>query len=375
MKKVLFVANIAKHVIRFHLPYLKWFQEKGYETHVASNGTEDIPYCDVQHNIPIVRSPFSPANIKAHFILKKIIDQNQYTIIHGHTPMGGVLSRTAAFSARKKGTKVIYTAHGFHFYKGAPLLNWLLYFPMEMILSLYTDAIITINTEDFEVLTKYHFRCKYKFQIPGIGVDINKLKLDNGFCRLYAREKEGITENDFVLIYIAEFIDRKNHRFIIDAAAKLKKKIPNLKILFAGRGELMSDIEIQIQELQLQDVVKLLGFRSDIASIISLSDVGISASKHEGLPLNIAEEMFCGLPVLASIDRGHKEMIDDGYNGFLFQQNNIIEFVEKILYLYTNSEQKLTLGRNAYNSIQRFSLENSLKEMSTIYQKILSENV
>lgn len=375
MKKVLFIANIAKHILRFHLPYLKWFQENGFETHVAANGTEKIPYCDVQYNVPIARSPFSPANIKAHFLLKNIIDKNHFEIVHGHTPMGGVLSRTASISARNNGTKVMYTAHGFHFFKGAPLHNWLFYFNMEKALSSLTDAIVTINTEDFNALTKYKFSCKYKFQIPGIGVNVEKLKTDSDFNKLKARKNEGIAETDFVLIYIAEFIERKNHRFIIEAASELVEKIPNLKILFAGRGELKQSIENRISELNLHNVVKLLGFRTDIANVISLSDVGISASKQEGLGLNLAEEMFCGLPVVATYDRGHNEMIIDGYNGFTFPQNNISIFVEKILFLYSNVEKRLDMGTNAFDSIQRFSLNNSLAEMIKIYEKVLLKDV
>lgn len=375
MKKVLFVANIAKHIIRFHLPYLKWFKENGYEVHVAANGTESIPFCDVQHNLPIYRSPFSLKNIRAHRLLKNIIDNNNFTLVHGHTPMGGVLSRTASVKARKKGTKVLYTAHGFHFYKGAPRLNWFLYFSMEKLLAPFTDAIITINSEDFEALSKYKFGCKYKFQIPGIGINTNNLIVRSDFDKIQARAKLGLLPTDFVLIYVAEFIDRKNHQFIVHATQQLKKDIPAVKVLFAGRGVLQTKVEQQIADLQLDDTIKVLGFRNDIVEVISLSDVGISGSKQEGLGLNLAEEMFCGLPVVATEDRGHKEMIKHGVNGFLYPQNNSNAFVESVFRLYADSEQRIKMGKNACDSIQRFRLENSLNEMIKIYHTVLDENV
>ena len=171
MKKVLFVANISKHILRFHLPYLKWFKEHGFETHVAAGGNEEIPWCDVKHKVSIERSPFSLKNIRAHKELKKIIEANQFALVHGHTPMGGVLARTASVAARKNGTKVLYTAHGFHFYKGSPLANWLLYYPVEKYLASYADGIITINHEDYRLLSDKNFQVKDKFYINGVGVD------------------------------------------------------------------------------------------------------------------------------------------------------------------------------------------------------------
>ncbi len=375
MKKVLFVANIAKHIIRFHLPYLKWFKENGYETHVAACGIENIPFCDVQHNIPIVRSPFSFNNIDAHKQLKEIIDANEFELVHGHTPMGGVLARTASIKARRKGTKVLYTAHGFHFYKGSSVKNWLMYFTTEKIISFFTDAIITINKEDFDVLHKYKFNCKFKYLIPGIGIDIQKLNCSINFDKNDFRIKNNLNEKDFVLIYLAEFIERKNHKFIIYATHELKVLIPDLKILFAGRGVLQESIEKLINQENLNETIKVLGFRTDIGDLISLSDVGISSSKQEGLGLNLAEEMFCGLPVVASEDRGHKEMVIHGFNGFMFKQNNTKEFVKYILYLYNNTEKRIEMGVSACNSVQKFNLENSIAAMSKIYKSILSENV
>ena len=151
MKKVLFVASVNSHIIGFHTPYLKMFQERGYEVHVASYGDEKIEYCDKHHNIHFERFPFKLKNIKAYKELKKIIKDNKFEIIHCHTPTASVLTRLAARNARKKyNTKVIYTAHGFHFYKGAPAINWIIYYPIEKWLARYTDCLITINQEDYE---------------------------------------------------------------------------------------------------------------------------------------------------------------------------------------------------------------------------------
>ena len=159
MKKVLFVATVNRHIIGCHLPYLKWFKEQGYEVDVASRGIEEIDYCDKHFNLSFERFPLKSNNIKAYKELKKIISNNHYEIIHCHTPVGGVLTRLAARKERKKGTKVLYTAHGFHFYKGAPLLNWIIYYPIEKIMAKFTDCLITIVNEDYE-FAKKHLKAK-----------------------------------------------------------------------------------------------------------------------------------------------------------------------------------------------------------------------
>ena len=169
-------------------------------------------------------------------------------------------------------------------------------------------------------------------------------------------------------MYVAELISRKNHKFIIESTLSLIKEIPNIKILFAGRGVLTEQLKELINNLQLANSIFFLGFRNDVDELIVMSDVGISASKQEGLGLNLAEEMICGLPVVASVDRGHKEMVIHGENGFLFEQNNSQEFVKYISYLYHNPNKKNEMGVNACNSIQKFKLENSMEAMSRIYR-------
>src|SRR5690625_2618198 len=158
--KILFCATVDYHFKAFHLPYMKWFKALGWEVDVAAAGEIDLPYTDNKYNIPIKRSPYDKSNITAYKMLKKIIDENNYHMIHCHTPLGGVLARLAARKARERGTKVIYTAHGFHFCKGAPLLHWFIYYPIERYLSHYTDSLITINHEDFNLAIKNAFKEK-----------------------------------------------------------------------------------------------------------------------------------------------------------------------------------------------------------------------
>ena len=193
----MFCATVDYHFSAFHLPYLKWFKEQGWEVHVAAAGNIDLPYVDKKYNIPIQRSPFKRKNIGAYKELKSIIDENQYNIIHCHTPMGGVLARLAARKARKDGTKVIYTAHGFHFCKGAPLINWLVYYPIEKTLARYTDCLITINEEDYNLAVNHQFKAKQIEHVHGVGVNTERFCPVNEFEKLELRSKYHYRNDDF----------------------------------------------------------------------------------------------------------------------------------------------------------------------------------
>lgn len=374
MRKVLFVANIHKHFLAFHLPYIQWFKDHGYEVHVAAGGERDVvvPHADKMFYLSLERHPFKLANIKACKELRRIIAEEGYCLVHCHTAMGSVVARIAARMERAAGRlKMLYTAHGFHFFKGSPKRYWLMYYPMEKYLSKYTDAIITINQEDYDLVKTYGFKNRNTYKIPGIGINTQRLIVSNEALRHSLRREYGYAQDAFLMIYIAEYIERKNHRFIIEALPELAKVLPNVKVLFAGRGRLMEQMKTLASELHVEPYVDFLGFRKDIGQLIALSDIGISASRQEGLGLNIAEEMYSGLSVVATEDRGHKELIDDGKNGFIFKQGDRKTFVECIVQLARNPEMRAQFGESAKEKMRRFTLENALKEMACIYEKYL----
>lgn len=370
MKKVLFVSNILAHIEAFHLPYLQWFRENGYEVHVMTNAQgKRAEYCDKLYDVGIARSPFSLKNIAALKKAKKIIHAEQYDIIHSHTPMGGVIGRLAAGKARKNGAKILYTAHGFHFYQGAPKVNWLLYYTMEKLLAKKTDCIITINSEDYN-------RAKAKFasqktevqKISGIGVNLERFSPVSKEEKLELKKQYGY-EGKFLLIYAAEFIHRKNHKFFIDAAGKLCKQCPNIKFLFCGKGELLDTVKAYAEEQGVSEYVDFLGFRKDMPVLYKMSDVLISASIEEGFGINIIEGMATGLPAVASIVRGHKEMVRNGENGYLFPTADKEQFCGYLHQLHTDFDLYSRLSAAAICTAHEFSIDNSLKQMETIYRK------
>lgn len=367
MKKVLFVASITRHINTFHIPYLKYFNEKGYEVHVASNGTEAIKYCDKHFDIEFERSPLKPQNIKAYKKLKNIIDDGEYDIIHCHTPVASVITRLAAKKQRKRGTRVIYTAHGFHFFKGAPIKNWIIYYTIEKYLSKHTDTLITINEEDYEIAKK-KFKAKQIEHIHGIGVDPDRFEFDmSNIDRDNIRDNFTVGPLDFLLMYAAELNENKNQIMLINAMKTLAKEYPNIKLILAGDGVYKERFEKEIRENFLQSNIFLLGHRTDIPELLKISDLYVATSRREGLPVNILEAMISGLPLVVTNCRGQRELVEDGKNGYIVEINDVDALVEKIKNIYLDSRIRAQVTNNAKENIDKYLISNVFEEMKKIY--------
>ena len=367
-KKILFVATVNSHIINFHIPYLKMFKEAGYEVHVCTGENEEIPYCDRKYNISITRNPYKINNIKAIKQLKQIISENNYEIIHCHTPMGSVVTRLAARKARKNRTRVIYTAHGFHFYKGAPLLNWLIYYPIEKWLSKYTDCLITINKEDYELAKKKFKKCKQIELVHGVGLDTSKLDIEISQDEEDKFKKTlGIENENIVLTYVAELNKNKNQILLIKTMEQLVKEGEDKYILLlVGKGKLKEKYEKYVRDKQLENNIKFLGQRNDIAKILKITDIYVASSIREGLPVNILEAMYIGLPLILTDNRGHRELIKNSENGFLIN-NDSKELENRIKTITKSKKLAEKFEKNSNELIKKYLLKNILMEMKRIY--------
>ena len=372
MKKVLFVATVVKtHIMEFHIPYLKMFKEMGWETVVAARNDYEnpadcvIPYCDTYYNIPFERNPLKLGNLKAYTDLKKVIDGGGYDIIHCHTPVGAMLTRLAAKQARKNGTKVFYTAHGFHFYKGAPVINWLLYYPVEKWLSRYTDVLITINKEDYERAKT--FKAGKVCYVPGVGIDLKKFNA--GYVNKEQKRKEiGVSANDFVLLSVGELIPRKNHEVVIRALSVLKQldKLSHIEYVICGRGVYEADLKKLAEGLDVAEHVHFLGYRNDISEICNCADLFVFMSHQEGLPVALMEAMACGLPAVCSNIRGNTDLIEDGVTGLL-ANNTPEEVAESISEMKNDTALRNRVASAALQKIKQFDLSSVEDEMTKIY--------
>ena len=375
-KKVLFVATVVKtHINAFHLPYLKLLKSHGFTTYVCAKNDYEIkenciiPFCDHFTDIPFSRNPISWKNAAAYSMLKKVIQNNEFDIIHCHTPVGGAITRLIARNIPHIKARIIYTAHGFHFYKGAPWLNWMVFYPVEKWLSKYTDTLITMNQEDYGYAKS--FQAARVEMIHGIGIDIPKFSCVS-INQKQKRSEFNLSDSDIILLSTGELIKRKNHSTVIKAIAKINN--PHIKYFICGSGKLKYSLDKLIHKLHLEKQVTLLGFRTDISDLCAIADVFIFPSIHEGLPVALMEAMAGRLPIIASDIRGNRDLIPNKNGGILLPPKSILGFSSAIKFLINNRQLQEKMADYNYENIQKYSLNSTLKQMEKIYFENFTES-
>lgn len=389
MRKVLKLASVSPMIEAFNQQNIQLLQNLGYEVHVAANFQETDAVMQEKADsfkealknkgikvldIPFERNPLNTENIKAYRMLKRILHQEKYDLIHLHSPIGGVLGRLAARRERIKGTKVIYTAHGFHFFQGAPLKNWLLYYTVEKALSGLTDCLITINPEDYAQAHQRKFRSKKIEQLNGVGIDLNKFSLTNEQRRKQLRQKHGYEESEKIMVYVGELSDRKNQALAIRMMRSVVEFIPEAKLLLAGDGDKKEEYRTLIKEWGLQNHVELLGFRSDVPELMALSDFAISTSKQEGLPVNVMEAMGTGLPLVVTNCRGNRDLVQDGENGYVIEEMDETIFAERVIDLLLSDDLRANFGKASTQLIQKYAHEEVDQKMQQIYESYTKQD-
>jgi glycosyltransferase EpsD len=370
LHKVIFVS-VTANFVKFNLPFIQWFKQQGWQVDYAAPDDEDVLDCDTHYIINMVRSPFSLQNIKAIGKLRAILIKEQYSIIHCHTNIGAMVARFAARNLRKKtGLKVIYTLHGAYFFKKAPLFNWLIYYPIEKYLSHFTDCLILINQEDYDNAVK-GLKVPLIYKINSVGLNISNFSPLAISDKNILRKKLGYNDNEFILLYIAEFVNRKNHIYLLKQIPVIKKAIPHLKVIFAGKGILLEQCKKMANSLEIVEVIDFLGYRNDINLLCQISDIHVSVSKMEGLSMNNIEAMACGLPIVCSKIRGHTDAVINERNGFLFELRNPTVMVNSIIKLYKNEKLRYEIAQNNIEDVKNFSLNNSILKMANIYKQFM----
>lgn len=368
--KVLLVATVQSHICQFHRPLVAMLHEHGCEVHVAArnnlaekNGLK-LDFVERVFDVPFQRSPFSPKNLGAYKQLKKIIGEGGYDIVHCNTPVGGVVGRLAARKSRKRGTKVFYTAHGFHFYKGAPKKNWLIWYPVEKFMCRHTDKLITINEEDYQLA-----RSKFPVEtchIHGVGVSVSRYHPHSAEEEEVLRKEESLSAQDFVVLCTGELNANKDQRTLIDAAVLCRDRIPELKVLLAGNGPLESTLREQISGNHAEGYIRLLGYRTDLERVVPAADVIVSCSHREGLGLNLIEGMLCGKTVIAVENRGHRELVEDGVTGYLIPAGDSRALAEVLVKLYKSGARQ-RLGQAGYEKARLYTDQNVKRELKELY--------
>jgi len=370
VKKVLVTATVQSHVCQFHTGLMKRLTENGYCIDVAAKNNLDIkPGLSIEdakkvYDIPFSRSPFNLSNIKAYKILKSIIEKNDYDIIHCNTPVGGFVTRLAARKARKRGTKVVYTAHGFHFYKGAPVLNWLIYFPLEWIMSFLTDVLITINNDDYNLSQRF-LHPKKLLYVKGVGFDQNRVKAPT-LSKEEMRNKLNIPSGAVMLFSIGEVLRRKNHETVLRAISKIKDL--DIYYYIAGNGPMEEYYKTLISELGIN--ATLLGYTRDIADYMNTADIFMFPSIQEGLPIALMEAMEAGKAVIASNIRGTRDLIKDGQGGYLLNTFDVDGFAQRIVELSKDKKKIDEMGKVNKQNVEPYKMDNILTEMLDLYNSL-----
>lgn len=364
--KVLVLCTTDSMIWNFLIPHIKYLLDKGHQVECACSRTGfyfdelvDI-YGFTLHEIQFERSPFKIKNCKAFCQLVKLVKSGNYNLIHCHEPVGGAMGRLAGKISRKK---VMYFAHGFHFFKGAPFKHWVLYYVFEYLLSFLTDSIVTICNEDYNRAKRFHSKSCY--YIHGIGVDFKKYELHS---ITETREKYknlfNIPPDVPILLSVGELSVRKNHKVLLCALPKVKCQ--NVHLVICGEGEELKNLSLLAQKLDIINRVHFAGFRRDIPEVLSIGDAFVFPSLWEGLGLAGIEAMYSGLPVIGSNRQGIKDYVIDGKTGFLFEPENsdqLAHCINKVL-----SCDRTLLVRNGHEVASQFSLGNVINELDKIYK-------
>lgn len=369
--RILYVATIGGFM-PFFKTFIRELFDEGHEVDIATNMTQ-YPLPDYYkdwgcgiYQISCSRSPLSKGNINCVREIKKIVSDKHYDIVHCHTPIAAACTRLACRKARKNGTKVIYTAHGFHFYTGAPLKNWLLFYPVEKLCSHWTDALITINKEDYE-RAKKKFKIKTIEYVPGVGIDVGRFANDPTDKKTKRREI-GIPEDAYILLSVGELNVNKNQQVVVKAVGKLKDK--TIHYVIAGKGDQDKALLDLAKEEGIEEQLHLIGYRSDVSELYKMADVYLLPSIREGLNVSVMEAMSSGLPCIVSDIRGNRDMIDEGKGGFLVDPLQQDSFEKAILSIREKQDEM-----SKYNAEKAVMFENSSINsfMKSFYRKICEQ--
>lgn len=368
--KALYIINVMKRLSEGLESHLLLLKELGYEVHIAGDFTQyqgdinEIPA--VVKQIDLDRSPFKIQNIKAFIQMTSLMKMEKYDFIHCNTPVGGMLGRMCAYFS---GTKnVLYQAHGFHFYKGAPKLHNFIYRNIEKFLAIFTDNIITINKEDYEAAQKFKLRKNGKvYYVPGVGVNVEKYK-NITVDRDKKREEINVPKDCKLIIMAGDLIPRKNYDTAIRAISKVNNN--NLHCIICGTGSEEKKLKQLCEDLNIEDRIHFLGFRKDVVQLMKASDIFLFTTYQEGLARALMEAMACGTVSIVSEIRGNTDLIENGFNGYLinpYDYNSVTNILNKVLH---NKEEFIKISENSLNKINNFGIDTVKEEMRYIYNQV-----
>lgn len=364
---VLFTASSGSHIRSFHLPYLEKFQSSGFEVHLACGApVGDIPNVDKIIFLPFEKNMLSAKNFAAARLLRRELSSRDYSLIITHTSLAAFFTRLALWWRRSR-PPLINMVHGYLFDDNTPTLKRHILSLAERICRRQTDLILTMNSWDYDFAVKKRLAHNIG-AVPGVGVNFKKLDAAEKVSRAEFRAVQGLCDDDFVMIYAAEFSERKNQRMLIEALSKLP---PRVKLVLAGRGECLESCKALCAELGLEKRVLMPGFVNNMPQWYSICDLAVSASRSEGLPFNVMEALHFGLPLVASRVKGHSDLIREGENGVLYDYDDIAGFCAAVTSLSVDEERLQKMSAAAKSSVCDYELPRVLPLVMEKYLAML----
>jgi len=373
--KILFIATIDVHIVAFHIPFMKLLQEWNYVVEVAARDTGSKKFVEERgfkfHDVPFSRNPLSVYNIRAFFIILNLMRRNEFLMVHTHTPVASFLGRIAGKMAGVP--RIVYTAHGFHFHEYGSRLKNFAYFRLEKFAGKFTDVLITINRDDYEIAKKSNLVPNGKIvYIKGVGVDTERIKPENIEDNRLESINGDLHYRNPLILTVGRLEREKNFDQFLHMLKIIKDSGKKFHGLVIGEGPLKDYLEKIINKLKLNDIVKFTGYFTRAFELISQAEVYIFTSSREGLPVSVMEAMAVEKPVVAYNIRGVRDLVVDGETGFLIPYRNVQQLAEKVMYLMNNPEVARIMGRKGRERIEEeFSIKKIKTEMSNLYREIL----
>lgn len=376
MSKILLTATNAM-IFHFLVPHIEKLLEMGHQVDIASTNLEG--YDDLLRNrikelplelsyIRLERTPFNLSNYKGISDLKRIINKGNYDLIWTNEPVMSIATRLAAQGARKKGTKVVYMVHGFHFFDGSSKGSWAVYYPVERLMAKFADYLITINKEDYNRGQSFGF--KDVFYVHGVGLDTRRFR-EAKVNKARKRAEIGVPENSLLLFSVGELGARKNHEVVIRALGQLHDK--NIHYAICGEGVLEGYLKDLCKELSIENNVHFLGYHRDIPEICKSSDIYVFPSQREGLGIGALEGMASGLPLISSYVNGIRDYTEEGVTGYTIQPHDVDGFAKAIRAMADEPDSRKRFGEHNMEAAQLFDVSNTTKEIPAILNQILEK--
>lgn len=373
MSKRILVTSTDLMMIQFLVPHVIHLSQNGFEVEIACSDvggrTEEIRkrldgYVKAIYIVRLHRSPLSLDNLNGYKDMKTVIQRGKYDIIWTNEPVMGVVTRLAAQKARKNGTKVLYMVHGFHFYEGAPKLNWIIYYPIEKLMASKADVICTVNQEDYNRAQRFKVdRVEY---IHGIGINTERLTLDEN--RNDVRAELGLEDDDFIVLSVGELNKNKNQKTILKAIDLMYDS--KVHYILCGKGDQLADLKQLVAERHLEKQVHFLGYRKDVVDICSQADVYVMPSLREGLPVASLEAMYCGLPLVTSNIRGLVDFMEDGVSGYMLSPKDSQGFAKALDKLKRNRDLCKSMGKYNKETVRPYCIEETKREIFNLISTI-----